>query len=58
MSGSELQAEAFGDIEEALVELFDARDILDKIGDRIPAELKAVADKVRKACSLLDRPWP
>ena len=50
--------EQFGDIEEALGELFGAKEILDSLGEPVVAEIAAVREKVARACHLLDRPWP
>lgn len=46
-----------GDIEEALAELFDAKDKLDELGDLTP-EIALIRRKVTRAVELLDRPWP
>lgn len=56
-STDEAATDRFGDIEEALVELFEADSLLSKIDLNATAEVSAAAQKVKKALHLLDRPW-
>jgi len=50
-------ADRFGDIEEALVELFEVESLIETIAPVGSSEAQLVAQKIRRACHLLDRPW-
>lgn len=54
----EAPAEKFSDIEEALAELFEAEGLLSSIMGTCLPEVVAASEKIRRACFLLDRPWP
>lgn len=47
----------FGDIEEALAELFDAESLLGDLTLTALPEAEVAVQKIKRACHLLDRPW-
>lgn len=50
-------ADQFGDIEEALAGLFEARTLLETLECGAAAAVQEIRQKVERACHLLDRPW-